>query len=63
MRFPMSDLDVAYFATRPSTTENLAIFVFEQVGDALEERGFSRGLLHEVEIRETDSNSVRYKGE
>lgn len=59
----LTDLDVAYFATRPSTTENLAIFVFEQVSNALEERGYSRGLLYEVEIHETDSNSVRYRGE
>lgn len=68
---PGQDLDVAYFKLRPSTTENLATFIWEEVKNGLEESGAGidgtgirfRCELHEVEIEETAANCVRYKGE
>jgi 6-pyruvoyltetrahydropterin/6-carboxytetrahydropterin synthase len=51
------DLDVSYFKNVVSTTENLAVFIWNQMIPHL------GGSLHEVEIYETPKNLVRYRGE
>ena len=43
-----------------STTENLTIFVWEQLLQALGEKS---PLLHEVRIQETENNTFVYRGE
>ena len=43
-----------------STTENVAVFIWEQLAEAL---GDKRGLLYEVCVHETDSNTFLYRGE
>ncbi|XP_063924178.1 6-pyruvoyl tetrahydrobiopterin synthase-like [Zophobas morio] len=53
------DKDVEYFKSRPSTTENLTIFIWKQMKDIMT----SPELLYEVEIYETENNIVRYRGE
>ena len=52
------DRDVPYFENVISTTENLAIFVWEGMSKLL-----PTGWLYEVKIHETDSNIVVYRGE
>ncbi|XP_020797679.1 6-pyruvoyl tetrahydrobiopterin synthase [Boleophthalmus pectinirostris] len=52
------DKDVPYFATVVSTTENLAVYIWDHMVKELPE-----GLLYEVKIHETDKNIVVYRGE
>ena len=43
-----------------STTENLTIFIWDQLKKALDEKS---DLLYEVLIHETDNNTFFYRGE
>ncbi|XP_029438987.1 6-pyruvoyl tetrahydrobiopterin synthase [Rhinatrema bivittatum] len=52
------DEDVPYFADVVSTVENLAVFVWGSL-----QKHLPAGLLYEVKIDETESNSVVYRGE
>ncbi|KAM4827972.1 6-pyruvoyl tetrahydrobiopterin synthase isoform 2-T2 [Thomomys bottae] len=52
------DLDVAYFADTVSTTENVAVYIWENLQKLLPE-----GALYKVKVYETDNNIVVYKGE
>ncbi|KAM7351112.1 6-pyruvoyl tetrahydrobiopterin synthase purple [Cochliomyia hominivorax] len=52
------DKDVEYFQNVPSTTENLTVFIWDNVRRALKRPE----LLFEVKIYETDKNSVTYRG-
>ncbi|KAJ2162239.1 hypothetical protein GGF46_000856 [Coemansia sp. RSA 552] len=52
------DADIAYFRTRPSTTENLAVFVWIRLAQVM-----PHGLLHQVVLSETPKNKVLYDGE
>ena len=52
------DKDVPYFKDRVSTTENVAIFIWESLKQALPEPS----LLYEVKVYETDKNIVYYRG-
>ncbi|KAG8713755.1 hypothetical protein FRC08_012850 [Ceratobasidium sp. 394] len=56
------DVEVDYFSTRPSTTENLAVMVWQQMCTGLKETGLPESLLDDVTIEETDANSVSYSG-
>lgn len=53
------DKDVEYFFTRPSTTENLTVYIWEQMKKVMT----NPHLLHEIEVYETENNIVKYKGE
>eukprot|EP01111_Echinosteliopsis_oligospora_P019060 TRINITY_DN9025_c0_g1_i2.p1 TRINITY_DN9025_c0_g1~~TRINITY_DN9025_c0_g1_i2.p1 ORF type:complete len:140 (+),score=28.91 TRINITY_DN9025_c0_g1_i2:181-600(+) len=54
------DLDVPYFKNIVSTTENVAIFIW----NALKQHPkIPSSLLYEVIIHETDNNTVIYRGE
>lgn len=55
------DKDVPYFrdGNIVSTTENLAVFVWNMLTLSLE----NQALLYEVKIYETDKNVVTYRGE
>uniref|UniRef100_A0A1B0G503 6-pyruvoyl tetrahydrobiopterin synthase n=1 Tax=Glossina morsitans morsitans TaxID=37546 RepID=A0A1B0G503_GLOMM len=52
------DKDVDYFKNLPSTTENLTIFIWDNIRDKLK----YAELLYEVKVYETDKNSVTYRG-
>jgi len=52
------DKDLDYFKTIPSTTENLAVFIYDSLRKALPKPE----LLHQVKLHETDKNSVIYRG-
>lgn len=52
------DKDVPYFTNVVSTTENLAVYIWDHMVEQLPE-----GLLYEVKIHETDKNIVVYRGE
>ncbi|KAM4646211.1 6-pyruvoyl tetrahydrobiopterin synthase isoform 3-T3 [Amazona ochrocephala] len=52
------DKDVPYFAEVVSTTENLAVFIWENLKKLL-----PVGTLYKVKVYETDQNTVVYKGE
>jgi 6-pyruvoyltetrahydropterin/6-carboxytetrahydropterin synthase len=52
------DKDVPYFKDVPSTTENLAVFIYDSLKKGLPKPE----LLYEVKIYETDKNSVIYRG-
>ncbi|RKP09329.1 6-pyruvoyltetrahydropterin synthase [Thamnocephalis sphaerospora] len=56
------DVDVAFFQNRPSTTENLAIFIWQQVKQHMRPFGCG-GTLHEIRLWETAHNVVVYRGE
>jgi len=51
------DLDIPYFKDVVSTTENLAIFLWEGLSLKI-----PAGLLYEVKIYETENNIVIYRG-
>uniref|UniRef100_A0A669Q662 6-pyruvoyl tetrahydrobiopterin synthase n=2 Tax=Phasianinae TaxID=9072 RepID=A0A669Q662_PHACC len=52
------DKDVPYFAEVVSTTENVAVFIWENL-----KRLLPAGMLYKVKVYETDQNIVVYKGE
>ncbi|NWR75682.1 PTPS synthase, partial [Centropus unirufus] len=52
------DKDVPYFADVVSTTENVAVFIWENLQKLL-----PTGSLYKVKVYETDQNVVVYKGE
>ena len=51
--------DHAYFSDKPSTTECLTLFVFDQLVALIEKH--DNVELYEVEIKETDKNIVRIR--
>lgn len=51
------DLDVPYFADIVSTTENVAVYIWENL------QKFIPVGLYKVKVYETDNNIVVYKGE
>ncbi|KAI8370338.1 uncharacterized protein BYT42DRAFT_502022 [Radiomyces spectabilis] len=60
------DLDVEYFQKQPSTTENLAIFIWSNFQRHYSQNPAwrsSSARLYKVKIHETDNNSVEYMGE
>ncbi|NXU53649.1 PTPS synthase, partial [Turnix velox] len=52
------DKDVPYFSEVVSTTENVAVFIWENLKKLL-----PVGALYKVKVYETDQNVVVYKGE
>ncbi|XP_054854003.1 6-pyruvoyl tetrahydrobiopterin synthase isoform X2 [Eublepharis macularius] len=52
------DKDVPYFANVVSTTENVAVFIWENL-----QKHLPKGALYKVKVYETDKNTVVYKGE
>ncbi|KAM3860059.1 6-pyruvoyl tetrahydrobiopterin synthase-like [Diretmus argenteus] len=52
------DRDVPYFARVVSTTENLAVYIWDNMVKVL-----PPNLLHQIKIHETDNNVVVYRGE
>ncbi|XP_061764734.1 6-pyruvoyl tetrahydrobiopterin synthase [Nerophis ophidion] len=52
------DKDVPYFAKIASTTENLAVYIWDHMAEAL-----APNKLYEIKIHETDKNIVTYRGE
>lgn len=54
------DADVEWFGTNPSTTENVAIYIWGRMKTEMGDRG---GLLHRVRIHETENNVVEYTGD
>ena len=53
------DRDVAYFEEHTSTTENLVVFIWNNLKKMLPKPD----LLYEVKVHETDNNTIYYKGE
>ncbi|XP_036428827.1 6-pyruvoyl tetrahydrobiopterin synthase isoform X2 [Colossoma macropomum] len=52
------DLDVPYFANVVSTTENLAVYIWDSIVKLL-----PPNMLYEIKVHETDKNIVIYRGE
>ncbi|XP_022332182.2 6-pyruvoyl tetrahydrobiopterin synthase-like [Crassostrea virginica] len=52
------DKDVPYFKDKVSTTENLAVYIWDEL-----QKDLPANLLYEVKIHETDKNVVYYRGE
>ncbi|XP_023693003.1 6-pyruvoyl tetrahydrobiopterin synthase [Paramormyrops kingsleyae] len=52
------DKEVPYFENVVSTTENLAVYIWDRLLKLL-----PPGLLYEIKIHETDKNIVVYRGE
>ncbi|KAK9763385.1 hypothetical protein K7432_009978 [Basidiobolus ranarum] len=52
------DKDVDYFQDKPSTTENLAIFIWISMQEQLKSC-----QLYEVKVHETDNNTAIFRGE
>ncbi|KAL7981611.1 hypothetical protein Chor_005699 [Crotalus horridus] len=52
------DKDVPYFADVVSTTENVAVFIWDNLQKCL-----PTGTLYKVKVYETEKNIVVYKGE
>ncbi|XP_030257074.1 6-pyruvoyl tetrahydrobiopterin synthase [Sparus aurata] len=52
------DKDVPYFASVVSTTENVAVYIWDNMVKVL-----PTNLLYEIKIHETDKNIVVYRGE
>jgi 6-pyruvoyltetrahydropterin/6-carboxytetrahydropterin synthase len=54
------DLDVEFMRGRYSSTENLAIAIWERLKEPVEALGCT---LHCVKLKETENNHVEYHGE
>ncbi|KAI3365396.1 hypothetical protein L3Q82_010479 [Scortum barcoo] len=52
------DKDVPYFSTVVSTTENVAVYIWDNMVKVL-----PPNVLYEIKIHETDKNIVIYRGE
>ncbi|TPX33891.1 hypothetical protein SmJEL517_g03310 [Synchytrium microbalum] len=52
------DMDVPHFRDRPSTAENIAVFIWQSLEGIL-----TVGQLHKVKLFETEKNVVTYRGE
>lgn len=52
------DKDVKFFENKPSTAENVAIFLWECLVDKIP----SPARLYEIKLHETDNNYVIYRG-
>ncbi|NXO30856.1 PTPS synthase, partial [Cisticola juncidis] len=52
------DKDVPYFSEVVSTTENIAVFIWDSL-----QRLLPQGMLYKVQVHETEQNVVVYKGE
>ena len=61
------DKDVPHFSSSssgpPSTTENVAVFIWNSLAAYLSELQLEGTLLYEVKLWETDKNIVVYRGE
>jgi 6-pyruvoyltetrahydropterin/6-carboxytetrahydropterin synthase len=59
------DLDVEYFRTKKivSTTENLAVFIWEQLVSNIKQRSDNKVQLYEIKLYETEKNIIVYRGE
>lgn len=53
------DKDVPYFKNVVSTTENVSVFIWNNLTLHLEKPS----LLYEVKVHETDKNIIAYRGE
>lgn len=53
------NLDVPFLAGQLTSTENLAVAIWKQLEDAIP----GPGRLYEIFLRETENNSVVYRGE
>ena len=53
------DKDVPYFENVVSTTENVAIYIFNAINSELP----GEIILHEIKIWETEKNIVIYRGD
>lgn len=53
------DKDVDYFKTHPSTAENIAIYIWDEMKKELKDEK----ILYEVRIEETGNNVAFYRGE
>lgn len=53
------DKDVEYFKDKPSTTENLAVYIWERMKLIMD----NADLLYEVKVYETENNVVAYRGQ
>lgn len=53
------NLDVDFMQDKMASTENLAVAIWEQIEEEIQSSGCK---LHEVEIHETENNSVKYLG-
>lgn len=52
------DLDVDFFKQNASTTENLAVYIWNQLKDNI-----PNNLLYQIKIHETENNVAIYQGE
>jgi 6-pyruvoyltetrahydropterin/6-carboxytetrahydropterin synthase len=59
------DFDVEYFRTKKlvSTTENLAVFIWEQLVSNIKQRCNTNVQLYEIKLYETEKNIIVYRGE
>lgn len=53
------DKDVPYFKNKPSTTENVAVYIWNKLKEIMEKPE----LLYEVKLHETDKNVIIYRGD
>jgi len=53
------NLDVDFMKGRIATTENLAVAIWEELKNAIENEG---ACLHCIKIEETENNSIEYYG-
>lgn len=52
------DVDVSYFSTHPSTTQNVAVFIWHTMKKIM----LDDKLLYSVKVSESENNFVIFKG-
>lgn len=56
------DLDVPALKDTVTTTENLAVFLFDRLAEELSARNLQTVRISKIKVRETKNNSVVYRG-
>ena len=56
------DLDISHFTHRPSTVENISMFIWHEMKKVMTVDG-NDSLLYKVKVWETDKNVASFKGE
>jgi 6-pyruvoyltetrahydropterin/6-carboxytetrahydropterin synthase len=59
--FFLQESDVEWFKSRPSTAENVAVFIWNEMIKVMPEADQCK--LYEVKLNETDTISVVYRGD
>ena len=57
------DKQIEHFKQHPSTSENIALYIYEELKKNMPKYDLNANLLYEVKVHETDKNVMLFRGE